>query len=87
MCNESFENPKEFAMSDEIIDALDFEKRIEGMADRQLSEFIARQTFDINNRVSSLEISHKKTAGLIGGVTGAVTAIVIGTINYFLNRR
>ncbi len=73
-------------MGDSILNELDFEKRISGMPDRQLLEFVARQTFDTCQRVLILEISHRKTAGLIGGATGAITAIVIGIINYFIKR-
>ncbi len=78
-------------MSDEIIDALDFEKHIEGMQDRQLLEFVARQTFetcqrciDHDTRISFLEGSHKKTASMVGGATGAFTAVIISIINYFV---
>lgn len=72
---------------------LDFEKRIGEMPDRQLLEFVARQNFetcqrcvDHNKRIITLESGDKKLAGMVGGITGTFMAVIIGIINYFVNR-
>ena len=69
---------------------LDFEKRINEMADRQLLEFVARQTFEITSKckdydvkISSLETGDRKVSSIAGGISGTVTSIIIGIINYF----
>ncbi len=73
---------------------LDFEKRIGEMQDRQLLEFVARQTFEITGKcrgydksIATLETRDRKASGVIGGISGTVTAIIISIINYFgINR-
>ena len=72
---------------------LDFEKRISEMEDRPLLEFIARQTLDISSkvdknvkRITSLENNNRRQSGIMGGITGTIAAIVVGTINYFIGR-
>ena len=74
-----------------ILNELDFEKRIDGMADRQLLEFVARQNYetcircgDHNNRLKTLEAGNKKLSGIVGGITGTITAVIIGVINYIV---
>ena len=73
---------------------LDFEKRIGEMADRQLLEFVARQTFEItgkckmyDKKITSLESGDRKTSSIIGGISGTITAVIIGIINYFTVNR
>jgi len=73
---------------------LDFEKRIAEMADRPLLEFIARQTLEITGKckgydksIVSLENGSRKVSGIIGGISGTVTSIIIGIINYFTINR
>ena len=80
-------------MPNGIINELDFEKRIREMADRQLLEFVARQTFEITGKcrtydaqIASLEAGNRRASSVIGGITGTITAIIIGIINYFINR-
>jgi len=72
---------------------LDFEKRIKEMADRQLLEFVARQAFEITDKcktydvkIASLETGDRKVSSIAGGISGTFTAVVIGIINYFVNR-
>ncbi len=81
-------------MADGINNELEFEKLIKDMADRQLLEFVARQSYDIcqqvasdNKRIKDLENGDKKQASIIGGISGTLTAIIIGVINYFMNKR
>ena len=78
----------------EIINDLDFEKRIGNMADRQLLEFVARQSLEVNkrcvdhiSRIISLESTTKRQSGIIGGISGTFTAIAISVINYFTTNR
>ena len=70
---------------------LDFEKRIQEMPDRQLLEFVARQTFEVMDRcrtydtkIASIESGDRKSSGIVGGISGTFTAILIGIINYFV---
>ena len=72
---------------------LDFEKRIGEMQDRQLLEFVARQTFEISSKIErhgkqikTLEHHSRKISSMAGGISGTITAIIIGIINYFVNR-
>ena len=81
-------------MPDGINYELEFEKRISGMPDRQLLEFVARQTFETshilekhNNRIIILENGVKKLSGIVGGISGTITAVIIGIINYFIVKR
>ncbi len=73
---------------------LDFEKLIVGMQDRQLLEFVARQSLSTNKRcaehlerITALENTAKKQAGIIGGITGTITGAIIAIINYFATSR
>ena len=72
---------------------LDFEKRIAEMQDRQLLEFVARQTLEIAGKckgydtdIDALKTGDRKTSGIIGGISGTITAGIMGLINYFTNR-
>lgn len=71
---------------------LNFEKLISEMQDRQLLEFVARQTFEItgkckgyDTRIALLESGDRKTSGIVGGISGTITAVIIGIINYFVS--
>ena len=72
---------------------LDFEKRIGEMQDRPLLEFIARQTLEITGKckgydksIAILENGDRKLSGIVGGISGTITAAIVGIINYFVNR-
>ena len=72
---------------------LEFEKRITGMGDRDLLEFVARQNYDTSikldkhgQRIFLLENQSKKISGIFGGIAGLISAIVVGTINYFVGK-
>jgi len=71
----------------EMLNDAEFESRLTGMTDRQLSEFTARQLFDHcqqeNKRFAAIESGDRKLAGITGGITGSVTSIIIGIISYF----
>ena len=81
-------------MSSEMNRALEFERRINGLKDRELLEFVARQNYDAclklektERRLVSLENESKKISGITGGISGTITAIIIGVIGYFCNQR
>ena len=70
---------------------LEFEKRIAGMGERALLEFVARQNYETcircekhSVRITALENQSKKISGIFGGIAGLVSAVVIGIINYFV---
>jgi len=70
---------------------LEFEKRITGMDDRDLLEFVARQNYDTSIkldkhsfRITALENQSKKISGIFGGIAGTITAVIVGIINYFV---
>ena len=78
----------------EMIGELDFEKRINEMADRQLLEFVARQTLEITGKcktydteIDLLKTGDRKASGIVGGISGTITSIIIGIINYFTINR
>ena len=80
-------------MPSDILNDLDFERRIGEMQDRQLLEFVARQTFEITGKcrgydksIASLESGDRKASSIMGGISGTITAVVIGVIGYFTNR-
>jgi len=80
-------------MPNGIINELDFEKRIGEMKDRDLLEFVARQTFEITGKckvydtqIALLESGDRKASGIMGAISGTITATVIGIISYFTNR-
>lgn len=80
-------------MPNGINQELEFEKRINGMADRQLLEFVARQNYETcqrciehDKRISFLESSNRKASSVAGGISGTITSIIIGLIGYFTNR-
>ncbi len=73
---------------------LDFEKRIGEMKDRSLLEFVARQTLEIagkcntyDKQIYDLENGNRRSSGIIGGITGAITSIAISVINYLTTNR
>ena len=72
---------------------LEFEKRLSGMKDRDLLEFVARQNWETclrcerhDNRITSLENDSKRISGIAGGISGTITAAIVGVISYFTNR-
>jgi len=73
---------------------LDFEKRISEMPDNELLRFIARQTYEITGKcktfdseINLLKTGDRKVSGIMGGMAGMVTSVIIGIINYFTVNR
>jgi len=74
-----------------VLNDLEFEKRISNMDDRDLLEFVARQSYETcihvekhSNRIMALENQSKKISGIFGGIAGLISAIIVGIINYFV---
>ena len=72
---------------------MDFENGYKGWGDRQLLEFVARQTYETckrcevhSTRIANIENGNKRASGIVGGISGTITAVVIGVISYFTNR-
>ena len=77
----------------EFLNDLELEERISSMSDRELSEFTARQTYDVCNlagsnerRIISLEKKGNKFMGSIGIVGAFIGAIIVSVINYFVSK-
>ena len=72
---------------------MDFENSYKEWGDRQLLEFVARQTYETckrcevhNTRITNIENGNRRASSIIGGISGTITAVVIGVISYFTNR-
>ena len=70
---------------------LDFEKRMGEMGDRQLIEFIARQTLEITGKcriydksIALLENGDRRTASIMGSITGTIASIIVSVLSYFI---
>ena len=74
-------------MSDEMLDDLEFEDKVRGLEDRELMEFIARQTFSMTRtcgrhakRLETLELQRGPGARMIAGIGAAVGGTIAGLI-------
>mgnify|MGYP001565764496 CR=1 FL=1 len=65
-------------------DLADFENMLKKKTDRELSEFVARQIYDICERVDALEKRDKMTVGKAGSIGGAIVAVIGGIILFVL---
>lgn len=77
----------------EFLSDLELEKHIQGMNDRELLEFTARQVYDVCNlsasnerRIVGLESHRNKVAGIAGSLGTFVGAGITAAINFFVNR-
>ena len=73
-----------------VLNDLEFEKRISGMGDRDLLEFVARQSYETcfyvernSNRIATLENHNRKISGIFGGIAGLISATMVGVISWF----
>jgi len=78
-------------MPDGINYELDYEKHISEMEDRPLLEFIARQTYEMVGKckgydkdIALLKNGDRKISSILGGISGTITAIVVGLIGWFI---
>ncbi len=83
-------------MPNGMLNDLEFENRLTELGDNQLelTKFVARQQFASSKlvalhdtRINSLENGDRKASSIAGGISGTVTAIIIGIINYFTVNR
>jgi hypothetical protein len=70
---------------------LKVEEQIKEMGDRDLLEFVARQTSILvgvvnlqDKRISKVEAKDSRIMGIVGGFGTVIGAIIVGTINYFI---
>jgi len=77
----------------EFLNDLEFEEHLSVMGDRELQEFIARQTYSVytlarsnERRINILESRGNKFIGLVGAIGAFVGAIIIAVINYLAGR-
>ena len=82
------------ANGNEFASELDFEQSMGKMTDRKLIEFVARQTLEITDRcrvhdqeIASLKSGDRKMSGVVGGISGTISSMVIGIISYFTNQK
>ncbi len=73
-----------------------FENQINELGDNQIAliKFVARQQFASSKllaihdtKITSLENGDRKLSSIAGGISGTITAILVGIINYFINHR
>ena len=83
-------------MSNGMLNDLEFENQLRDLGDDQLSliKFVARQTFTSSKllvihdtRIASLESGDRKVSSIVGGISGTITSVIIGIINYFTVNR
>ena len=72
---------------------MELEKRIKAMPERELLEFMARQMAEVcqkveghEKRLKKVEQDNKRLSGIIGGISGLITAVAVGIINWFVGR-
>ncbi len=77
--------------NNQILNEMEFEKRITEMSDRSLMEFTARQVYEVvlsndrhEKRITTLENRDRKFFGTIGGLGGVIGAGIVAAINHFL---
>jgi len=77
----------------EFLNDLEFEEHLSGMGDRELQEFIARQTYSVytlarsnERRINILERRGNKFIGIVGAIGAFVGAIIIAVINYLAGK-
>ena len=82
-------------MPNGMLSDIEFENQINELGDNQLAlvKFIARQQFTSSKilaihdtKIASLESGDRKISGIMGAISGTITAVVIGIISYFTNR-
>ena len=74
-----------------MLNEMDFEQQIRNMKDRELLEFVARQTYGVyilagenRNRIKGLESQRHKAFGLTGGAGAFFGAAVAVLADWFI---
>ncbi len=77
-------------MPNEMLNELDFQNHLKDMGDRDLLEFVARQTYETNlrcpkhdQRITDLEVKTKGISALSGAISGGFISAIIAIIEYF----
>lgn len=77
----------------EFLNDLELEEHLKDMSDREVIEFVARQTYDVCNlagsnerRIILLEKRGNRFIGIVGAFGAFIGAIVIAVVNYFAGR-
>ncbi len=82
-------------MSNGVLNDIEFENQINKLGDNQIAliKFVARQQFACSKllalhdtKIASLEIGDRKASSIIGGISGTITAIIVGVIGYLTKR-
>ena len=82
-------------MPNGMLNDLEFENRLNNMGDNQLEliKFVARQQFTSSKllsihdkKISDLETGDRRASGIVGGISGTITSVIIGVISYFTNK-
>ena len=81
-------------MPDNFLDRMELDKRIEGMENRQLMEFTAKEVYSISvqvtdhqKRIKKLENRNRKEMGLVGTIGGILGVAFASILDYFLRGR
>ena len=74
-----------------FLNDMEFEERLAGMGDRELQEFIARQTYDVcalagsnERRINFLEKRSTRFISALGSLCAVVGGGIVALINYFV---
>ena len=77
-------------MASDVNDELEFRNNIRQMKSRELAEFTAFQTYDLNivsrsngKRITKLEVRDRRWVGIGGGIGAVVSAALYAIISYF----
>ena len=77
----------------EMLEEMNLEEQLKKFSDRELSEFTARQVYELSNicnlherQIKILVGRDNKTFGLVGGASGILGSAIIAVLNYFTNR-
>lgn len=80
-------------MVSQILNDMELENQMKGMGDRQLLEFVARETWKLSRmhgvhakRLESLESVNRKSFGVVGMVGTFIGGVIIAVIEYFRTR-
>ena len=81
-------------MASKILDEMSFKEMWNRMPEEERQPYLAYHTYraavcieDHEKRLDIVENGDKKMASITGGISGTITAIAIGLIQFFYNKR
>ena len=81
-------------MASKILDEMSFREMWRRMPEDERQPYLAYQAYkvavcmeDHEKRISDVENGDKRLSSIAGGISGTITAILVGIINYFVSRR